>query len=289
MAHVPVDLHTHSTASDGTLTPTELVRFAAQREVKFLGLTDHDTVGGLDQAISAGKALGVSVIPGLEFSTYNHPARQFIGIHVLGYFIDHHYPRLKAVVDKVEEGRRWQKVEQIKRMQAFGFKISVQDVFSRVRGVPGRPHIAAVLLESNPGRFESIQQIFDEYLGAFKKAHVGRPFALTVEEAVDEIRAAGGLPVLAHPGGYDGVTRPETLVRNAVSAGIQGLEVYYPYPVETRAQLVSRFEALADRFGLLKTGGTDFHGRNGEQRLPGDVGLSEAQYRSILEQRPALR
>lgn len=279
MALFPVDMHAHTTASDGVLTPTELVQLAAGRGLRVLGVTDHDTVDGLAEAISAGPTLGLTVVPGVEFSTRHEYAKQFAGLHILGYFIDHRHPPLVETLRKVQEGRRRQKIEQIRRLQAFGFDISVEEVFSRVKGVPGRPHIAAVLMERNPGRFASVQQVFDEYLGVFKKAHVRREFALTVEEAIVQVKSAGGLPVLAHPGDYDDVTDPEALVRNALAAGIEGLEVYYPYNRKSRSQnLIAYFERLADELGLLKTGGTDFHGRPHETLLPGDMGLSEAQY-----------
>lgn len=290
MANFPVDMHTHSTASDGTLTPADLVALAARRGVRVLGLCDHDTTAGLDEAIAAGRKRGLTVIPGVEISTRHNRAKQFVGLHLLGYFIDHHRPRFAGLMREVQEGRRQQKIEQIRRLQAFGLNISVEEVFSRVNGVPGRPHIAAVLMERNPGRFETVQQIYDEYLGAFKKAHVARPFALTVEEAIEEVRAAGGIPVLAHPGGYNEATDPEAMVRHAAAAGIQGLEVYYPYASPNGAgdpaeRVIARFEALADELGLLKTGGTDFHGRPGEIRLPGDAGLSPAQFDLIRQSR----
>ncbi|MFQ5576749.1 MAG: PHP domain-containing protein, partial [Anaerolineae bacterium] len=164
MARYPVDLHTHSTASDGMLTPTALVTLAAERGVRVIGLADHDTVGGIDEAATAGESVGVTVVPAVEFSTRHQRRKQFVGIHLLGYFIDHHHPALQAVMQKIQQARLEQKIRQIKKMQSFGFDVPVDEVLRRTSGVPGRPHIVSVLLERNPGRFKTVQPVFEEDL-----------------------------------------------------------------------------------------------------------------------------
>jgi len=153
-------------------------------------------------------------------------------------------------------------------------------VLARVTGVPGRPHIAAVLMERNPGRFETMQQVFDEYLGAGKKAHMARPFSLTVAQAIALVKNAGGVPVLAHPGVYSGID-PIAAVRNAHAAGLEGVEVFYPYGGPDGGRWVARIEALARELGLLQSGGTDFHGRAGESVDVGDVGLTPRQFAAL--------
>ena len=229
MALFPVDLHTHTTASDGSHTPTKLVERAARRGVRVLGIADHDTLDGIAEAQTAGERLGVEIVPAVEFSTrYEYP-KHFVGIHLLGYFIDPTSPHLQDIVQKVKAGRIAQKKQQIEILQALGFNISVDDVFSQVQGVPGRPHIAAVLMAQNPGRFASIQQVFNEYLGGGKRAHVRRPFSLTVGQAIAVVRAAGGLPVFAHPAAYESNIDPIIAVRNAKAEGVGGVEVFYPY------------------------------------------------------------
>ena len=285
MAPFPVDLHAHTTASDGSFTPTQLVQRAAARAVKILGIADHDTLDGIGEAQQAGRELNVEIVPAIEFSTRHERDKHFMGIHLLGYFIDPTHPGLVQVVARVKEGRVSQKIEQIKLLQSFGFEIDVGTVFERVNGVPGRPHIAAILMEQNPGRFSSIQQVFDEYLGTGKKAHIKRPFSLTVNQAAAIIREAGGVPVFAHPAAYDADIDPLVAVQNAMTEGVAGVEVYYPYQVSHRSNSgshwIRRLEELAGRLGLLVTGGSDFHGRPENPVDLGDMGLTEEQFENF--------
>lgn len=162
----------------------------------------------------------------------------------------------------------------------------MEGVFAQAQGVPGRPHIAAELIAQHPDRFKSIQQVFDEYLGIGRPAHVRRPFSLSVGEAIAVVKAAGGLPVLAHPGAYDADLDPVVAVRNAAAEGIGGVEVYYPYghghrPGNGRSW-VGRMEQLARELRLLPTGGTDFHGRPDNPIDLGDMGLTQAQFESLV-------
>jgi len=289
MAHYTIDLHAHTTASDGTHSPTQLVERAAERGLRVLGIADHDTIDGLVEAQQAGERLGIEIVPGVEFSLRHEYEKDFVGIHLLGYFIDPESPALMNVMEKVKQGRVDQKIWQIEKMQSFGFKVPVEEVFARVSGVPGRPHIAAVLMEYNPGRFESIQQIFDEYLGTHAKAHVGRPFSLTLAQATDVIKQAGGLAVFAHPGAYgDSHIDPIFAIRNAKAEGVEGVEVYYPYvkghrPAGEASGWIGRIEALARELNLLQTGGTDFHGRSHDVVDLGDMGLTDKQFATFKE------
>jgi predicted metal-dependent phosphoesterase TrpH len=288
MANYPVDLHAHTTASDGTHTPTQLVERAVKRGLRVLGIADHDTIDGLTEAMAAGQRLGLEIVPAVEFSLRHEPDKDFVGIHLLGYFIDPQAPDLVEVIEKVRQGRVEQKIKQIEKLQSFGFDVPVDEVFARATGVPGRPHIAAVLMEHNPGRFESIQQIFDEYLGARAKAYVGRQFALTLSQATAIIKEAGGLPVFAHPGAYEADIDPIVAVRNAKAEGVEGVEVFYPYEkghrsFDKHSHWISRIEALARELDLLQTGGTDFHGRPHDEIDLGDMGLTNEQF-AILKQ-----
>ena len=283
MADYPVDLHAHTTASDGTLTPTQLVERAAQRRLGVVGITDHDTIDGVSEGLAAGQTLGVEVVPGVEFSLRHEVDKDFVGLHLLGYFIDLQNPTLIDVIDQVKQGRVDQKIRQIEKLQSFGFEVPLEEVFAQAGGVPGRPHIAAVMMARNPGKFASIQQIFDEYLGLHAKAHVGRSFALTLGQATDLIKQAGGLPVFAHPGLHEATIDPVFAVHQAKAEGIEGLEVFYPYddghrPTPERSRWVGRAQALAQTLGLLQTGGTDFHGRTAEDLDLGDMGLTKKQF-----------
>jgi hypothetical protein len=288
MAYYPVDLHTHTTASDGVYTPTQVVERAIARGLRVIGITDHDTLDGLAEALAAGERLGLEVVPGVEFSLRHEPDKHFIGLHLLGYFIDPQAPALSKVMDQVQQGRIDQKIKQIELLQSFGFNVPVDEVFARASGMPGRPHIAAVLLERNPGRFESINQIFEEYLGVHAKAHVGRQFALKMAQATTIIKQAGGLPVFAHPGGYGSGIDPLAAIRHAKAEGIEGVEVFYPYEKGHRStgqksSWIARSEALARELDLLQTGGTDFHGRSREIIDLGDMGLTEKQFAALKQ------
>ncbi len=283
MSLYPVDLHSHTTASDGTHTPTQLVERAVQRGLRVLGIADHDTVDGLAEAQTAAEQFGLEIVPAIEFSTRIERAKHFVGIHLLGYFINPTHPTLNEIIGKIRQGRIDQKIKQIELLQSFGFAITVEDVFATVTGVPGRPHIAAVLMEKNPEKFQTIQQIFDEYLGANKKAHVGREFVLTVGEAIELVKQIGGVSVLAHPGAYSSEIDPIVAVRNAKAEGVQGVEVFYPYHQKHQASnstmpFISQIENLADELNLLKSGGTDFHGRPNEEADLGDMGLTNQQF-----------
>lgn len=288
----PIDLQTHSTRSDGTETPAELVAHAARLGIRVMALTDHDSVLGVDEALAAGAAHGVRVIPALEYSTTSAPDQDFLDINILGYGIRHNDPDLQAMLQKVIDSRVNQKIEQIEKLQSYGFDIPVQDVLDLAGGVPGRPHMARILMERNPGRFADISQVFREYLAADAEnsTFVIRTFSLSVEETIEVTHRAGGVAVLAHPGLYDRVQDVDDVVRRLKAAGLDGLEIWYPYrhsrglthltPTEEHA-LIRHFSDLADELGLLKTGGSDYHGATKPLIHLGMAGLDEAQWAAL--------
>lgn len=281
-----VDLQVHTTASDGTCTPTGVVELAARKGIRALAVTDHDSVMGVAEAMVAGGRLGVEVVPAVEFSTRDEPDKDFMELHLLGYFIDADDPALSETLGRVIEGRVEQKRLQIQKLQELGFDVPQEKVFALANGAPGRSHIAEVLLRRNPNRVVSKQQLFDEYLSVAGKAYVPRPFELSLEEAIQVVLAAGGVPVLSHPAGYPHVRDPAGVVRHAVSLGLRGIEVNYPYDKNRRHYgiskaelhaLIRRFDALANELGLLKTGGSDFHGHRKPIEL-GEMGMVYEDY-----------
>jgi len=178
------------------------------------------------------------------------------------------------------------KLNRLKKVQSLGFDISVEAVFKRVSGVPGRPHIAAELIERHPDKFNSIGQVFNRLLSPGRPAHVKRPFSLTVGQAITVVKEAGGLPVFAHPGAYDSGIDPITAVQNAKLEGVEGVEVYYPYNKghragNSRSSWIGRIEQLARKLNLLATGGTDFHGRANDAVDIGDMGLTDKQFAAL--------
>ena len=244
---IRVDLHTHSTASDGELSPAELVRLALERGVSVLALTDHDSCDGIDAAIAAARDTTLTVIPGVELSC-DVPQTE---VHMLGYFIDWHNAQFESMLVKFRDGRYGRAEKMTKKLTALGAPIS----FERVKAIAGdasigRPHVAQALLEA--GHITNVSEAFDKYIGRNGPAYVER-FRLTPEDAVALILQAGGVPVLAHPREVTGY------VEQLVKVGLIGLEVFYGmYDDPTRSELAR----IARQYGLLTTGGSDFHGLN---------------------------
>ncbi len=242
-----IDLHTHSTASDGLLSPEQLVAEAAARGVGLLALSDHDTVAGVDAALAAGRRASVEVWPAVELSCDVAEGE----VHMLGYFVDHTLPWFLAILDRLRAGRAERASRMVARLKALGVPIAMRRVEELAAGgAVGRPHIARAMVEA--GHVEEAAEAFDRYIGRFGPAYVER-VKLTPADAVALIRAAGGLAVLAHPGwGLQDAMIPEL-----AEAGLDGIEAYYP---DHSPDDVERYRAAARRHGLLVTGGTDFHG-----------------------------
>ncbi len=242
-----VDLHLHTTASDGALTPAELVREAKRRGLECMAITDHDSTDGIEEALAEGERLGVSVVPGIEMST-DIPRAE---VHILGYYIDHHNQEFQATLYQLREGRRDRAEKMIAKLAEMGVEIPWERVLEIAGpGSVGRPHIAQVMVER--GYVSSMVEAFANYIGRNAPAYVQR-YKLTPVEAVALIRGVGGLPVLAHPGEIVAVPN---LLPQLVSAGLVGLEAYYG---EYGPEAVEVLVALADEYGLIPTGGTDFH------------------------------
>ncbi|MDR7481217.1 MAG: PHP domain-containing protein [Armatimonadota bacterium] len=242
-----IDLHTHTTASDGLLEPAALVAEARARDVGLLAVTDHDTTAGVDAAMDAGRALSLEVWPGVELSC-DVPAGE---VHVLGYFVHHRLAWFQDLLNRLRAGRTERARRMVERLAALGAPVSFERVAALAAGgAVGRPHVARALVEA--GHVRDVAEAFDRYIGRAGPAYVER-VKISPPEAVHVIRAAGGLAVLAHPGWGDN----DALVPDLVAAGLDGIEVYYP---DHSPAQVERYAAVAARYGLLMTGGTDFHG-----------------------------
>ncbi len=244
-----VDLHLHSTASDGRLSPADIVRHAAEHGVSVIAITDHDSINGIAPALEAAKAFPqLKVIPGVEINT-DVPQGE---VHVLGYFIDYTNRELQAVL----EGLRDSRLERAQRMIAKLKNLGVHVDWERVRkiagvGSVGRPHIAQAMLER--GYITSVKEAFDKYISRGGLAYVERE-KVTPVEAVEMVLKANGLPVMGHP---LTISNPETMVIELKAAGLVGIEAYYSgYTDDEIGKLVS----LADKYGLITTGGSDYHG-----------------------------
>ena len=245
----PIDLHTHSLRSDGALSPADLMRRAADRGVSVLSLSDHDTLAGVAEAVAAGDALGVRVIPASELNTES----EWGDAHVLGYFIDPADQPLEARLRWLRENRGRRIELMVEKLNQLGYSVSLDRVLEIAQGgALGRPHLAEALLEK--GYVRSYEESFDTILAKGSPAYVAR-VGLSPLEAVALVRTHGGVPSLAHPGTVVGL---EALLPKMVAAGLAGIEAYYG---EHSPEMTERCLALARTHGLVPTGGSDFHGR----------------------------
>lgn len=266
-----IDLHVHTYMSDGTLSPKEVVARAADLGLKAIAVTDHDTIGGIVEACEEGAVRGLEVVPGVEIST-DWPK----GIlHVLGYFMRPDDEALLKALSYLTAGRKERIPRIIAKLKDNNVQVSLKEVDSEaVGGVPGRPHVASVMVRN--GTVKTVQEAFDLFLKKGAPAYVEKT-KLSAAEAIRLISGAGGIPVLAHPYSLDEAD-PQGLagvVQSLVDNGLQGVEAYYPRHSPEQTQV---FLDLASRFDLAVTGGTDFHGANrpevelgefpGQSRLP---------------------
>lgn len=247
-----IDLHAHTTASDGTATPRALAELALRQGLSAVAITDHDTVLGYPELEKAGKELGIETVPGIEISTKFHRA-----VHILGYYIDPHSPELEPVLNWVVEDRDKRNKEMCRLMAADGLPINYEDMKKRFGEVIGRPHFADILVEL--GLAKNVKDAFDRYVEKGQRYYVGRTI-LPIERAIEIIRLSGGVPVLAHPFQYK-LDDPglRELIEYCMAQGLRGMECRYSgYGPEQSVYL----EALAEEYGLIKTGGSDYHGSN---------------------------
>ena len=252
-----IDLHIHSTASDGTLSPGEILKLAQKLKIRAIAITDHDTIDGSKEALQAGIPPSVKFLTGVEISASSPPSISHAGsFHILGYFIKLDDPQLNETLAVLQQARKNRNPLIVKRLNSLGFEFSLEDVSSEIGdGQLGRPHIARYMLKR--GFVKSINEAFNKYIAQGGPAYVDK-YRVDCKRAIQIILDAGGIPVLAHPillnFDKDESTELFALLKGM---GLKGVEVYYP---ETPPDMTSFYIELAERYGLLKTGGTDFHG-----------------------------
>ena len=268
------DLHVHSTASDGRLTPTEVVRLAAARGVRLLALTDHDTTAGCAEALRQAKASGIRALAGVEINTDSELGEA----HLLGYFADPDHSDLQAALTKIQTGRMNRARMIVEKLNKLGVAITIEQVQAQANHtVIGRPHIARALAAG--GWAGSQSAAFELYIGHGRPAYVPR-YALSPQEAIIIIRNAGGVASLAHPVR----SGSERHVPKLAELGLNALEVYY---FDHTLDDTARLRELANRYGLLVTGGSDFHdppkGRSDDRRGLGSVWVPEEDGERLWE------
>lgn len=266
---ISADLHIHSIYSDGKLTPEQIVNKAKEADLSAVSITDHDTIDGIQLAITASKKIGdIEVIPGVEIST----EYQQDEVHILGYFIDYNSNYLKNILKNLQSKRKLRIRKIIKKLNDIGIYITLEEVCkTSTSSSIGRPHIAEILKQKN--YVKNISEAFDLYLGKGKKAYVPRE-KLSPCDAIKIIKNSKGIPVLAHPGHLE---RPE-VINKLVMYGIEGLEVYHKDHNKEQTLFYSQF---AKKNELLITGGSDCHGNS--PLLIGEYGIDKLLLNKLKE------
>jgi predicted metal-dependent phosphoesterase TrpH len=267
----PIELHCHSTASDGTFPPAQVVAMAAERGVRVLALTDHDTTAGVTEAVASAAARGMTLIPGVELTCSVERGE----VHLLGYFVAVGDAVFQDQLAQFRGGRDARGQAIVAKLNALGIPVQWERVKALAGdGAVGRPHVARALIEV--GAATSVEDAFDRYLGRGRPAHVERQ-RLTPVEAVQLVRAAGGVPVLAHP---LSVSNLEATLAEMIPAGLLGMEAYYSaYKPEERAALAD----IAAYHNLVTTVGSDFHGDvHGGAVIGGTIGPAGVLDRLIM-------
>ena len=261
-----VDLHMHSTFSDGRYTPTQLVEVAAAKGLAVLALTDHDSWNGVAEAQAAAARLGnIRVLTGVELGTQCEND----SVHILGYHVNMNCEPLHAKMDEMRHGREMRLTRMLAKLDGLGYHIEVEACDPKNRAV-GRPHVAKALVAA--GYFNTVQEVFDALLHRGGPAYVPQP-KLAPEEAVQLIHEAGGIAVLAHPSELSDGTLPERLLR---AVPFDGVEVYHP-SADKKAQ--AKWLQLAQELQLLVGGGSDFHAI--PDRYPTELGVWQVHYEDV--------
>ena len=274
-----VDLHLHSTASDGSLAPADVVALAQRNGVKIMALTDHDSLGGLPAALERAVEAGIRIIPGIELSV----SEQNMDVHLLAYGFDPSDARLLEAIARYRESRHDRARKILLRLKGLGIRIPMEEVEEIARGgAIGRPHVAEALMVN--GHVETFHEAFQRYLGHHAPACVAK-HTVSLEEAVEVVRDAGGVTVLAHPG----TLNRDAWIAGLARRGLDGIEVWHSKhgPAE-----INRYREIARAHGLIMTGGSDFHGERTPDVSIGSVAVPEqvvADLDEALRARRALK
>lgn len=270
-----IDLHSHSTASDGVLSPQELIDFAHKSDISVVALTDHDTLEGLPTATAEAARVGIQFVPGVEITAHVDD----LEVHILGHFVDPHNPQLAEFLASSRRDRIERVHRMIDKLWALGLPMDADEVLSLAPGCSvGRPHVAQAMIKRR--YVASVKGAFDRYLTVGKPAYVDRS-RIPAPTVISAIKAAGGMASLAHPGEYG----QDRIISFLAQHGLDGLEVYHP---EHDTEAIFRYERIRLDYGLLAVGGSDYHGTGGLRSIGlGRPALPEIRFEQLLAARAA--
>lgn len=265
----PADLHIHTTASDGRWTVTELLNRAALKGMSALAITDHDTVDSLAALANLKQSFPVEIIPGIEFNT----DADLLEVHILGYFIDILNSTLQKKLGDLRKARTERVKEMVMKLTKLGYALEFADIQAQAGGSKalGRPHVAAALVAK--GYFAMADRALYKLISKGGPAYIPH-YKLSPRQAIETVLAAGGIPVMAHPG----LTGDDNYIKTLIAYGIMGLEVYHP---QHDKAMTNHYNQLAHNHQLIVTGGSDFHGIPG--RFPEDLGEFSIPYHFVQQ------
>ena len=278
-----IDLHTHTTASDGTLTPKALIKEAIKQHMDVIAITDHDTIKGIPEALQEAKKQNIECIPGVEI-TIDDDKHQIYDIHLLGLFINHNNKDIINLLKESEKARELQKKEIVEKLQSLNYNITFEDLNKETQGAKGRPHIAKILVEKNP-QIKDEREAFNTLIGNNQPGYVPRKIKISLQKAIQAIHKAGGIAAMAHLFLYD---NPDKIIEAFAKEQGDALEVFYPYN-KTRINKEENFSqketikkglALAKKHNLKISGGSDFHG-NHKDLVIGEINLPKEYFLTL--------
>ncbi len=248
-----VDLHVHTTASDGLLSPTAIISKANENRINTIAIADHDTIDGIPEGMVAANEKGVNLIPALEIS-----AKHDKQIHMLGYFVDYTNLKFQNFVNKLKNSRDDRNQKMLKKLEKFGFEITIEELKASAEGNIGRPHIADIMVKK--GYVSTFKEAFERYIGNDKSCYVSKERP-SIKKAIEIIKKYKGVPVLAHPK-YTFLRNEDldTFISYLADVGLEGLEVYYSKHSKEEQE---EYLKLAEKYSLIPTAGSDYH-RNGD-------------------------
>ncbi|MBR9702034.1 PHP domain-containing protein [Candidatus Pacearchaeota archaeon] len=275
-----IDLHIHTTASDGSLSPKEVIDKAIEKGITCLAITDHDTIDGLREAVEYAKQKDFDLILGVEIG-YDDFESDISDIHIIGLGVDFLNKELIDACEELKKNRVLQKKEMVGKLNKLGYEITFEEVLKETTGTSiGRPHIARVLIKKYPGEFQDIHETFVKLLDSGKKAFVSQK-KFSLQKVIQLINDAGGITILAHPGLCE---NDDEIIEKFIAAGGEGIEINYPYErLGKDERLNNKYLKIAEENGLLISGGSDFHSDQESTEI-GSYGITKEQF-EVLKKR----